>query len=129
MTSYEFNLYIDESGSEDYLVLHRATTGAHKDIFRKKASDFREGVIPDCVLVILTAGGGSGGGSSAVFAGAGEMVQIGGNDGGGGGAGSTAAFVLNLTPLKEDSGCIYRFYVGHGGNRVYDSAPVAECDY
>ena len=101
---------IDKSGTytlkvqDNKLVLSSTKTTA--------AVDFRDGVVPNRMILVLQAAGGGGGASSNVFA---AHWCIGGGNGGAGGSGACFAVVLNTEKLKENSSNYYTIKIGSGG--------------
>lgn len=90
-------MYIDSTNSEDPTLFLKYENGAV--MFQRRASQFREGVIPEKIIFLLVGGGGAG------------HIDYSGQ---GGSAGCWAIGILNLTPLKR-SGDYYMITAGGGG--------------
>ena len=74
-------------------------------------SDFKDGIIPDRMLLVMSGGGGGGSANAAVIA---LGVAAGGSDGGSGGSSGFFAVVINIESIKNES-TAFVFTVGAGG--------------
>jgi len=99
-TAGTYKLYVKDN---KLLLSNKKTTNA---------VDFRDGVIPNRMVLFLQAGGGGGGSSSDVFA---AGWCIGGANGGAGGSGAAFAVVLNTELLKVSESNYFEIKVGAGG--------------
>lgn len=88
-----------------------------------EADEFKDGIIPDRLLVVMSGAGGGGGANSGGLAG--MIFPIAGADGGGGGSGAFVCAVINTRKLKESASNYFKIWVGSGGERGYPKVDSA----
>ena len=84
--------------------------------FALRARNFKDGVLPDRLFVLMQAGGGGGGSASGGSYIVIVPVPAVGSDGGSGASGAYFAIVINTALLKASSSNSYTFVVGGGGS-------------
>lgn len=98
--SGSFNIYIEDNKLK---IGHREFN----------ATDFKDGIVPDRLIVILSGAGGGGGSNGGGFP---LGFPVLGADGGSGGSGACVCVVLNTALLKESADNKFSITVGSGGS-------------
>ena len=111
-----FNLLCSYGAGTYWMTIKGSTlylkSGADGTVLKSwTGSDFKDGIIPDRMLLVMSGGGGGGAANATVIA---LGVPAGGSDGGSGGSSGFFAVVINIENLKNES-TAFVFTVGAGG--------------